>query len=181
MKKRNILTIPNLLSLLRLFMIPQLMWLYLQKQDYVQTAILLAVSGATDVLDGVIARKYNMISDFGKAFDPVADKLTQIAMLYCVSTTFPGIRFLLILLVVKETLTGIMSLISIQKTGQVQSAEWHGKTVTVLLYVLIADRIIPGLLSGVLLVVCIGMMLLSMVLYLQRNWKTIKGKTQSGE
>lgn len=174
MKNRNILTIPNLLSLLRLFMIPQLMWLYLQKQDYVQTAILLVISGATDLLDGIIARKFNMISEFGKAFDPVADKLTQMAMLYCVGTTFPEIRVLLILLVVKELITGVMSLISIKKTGQVQGAEWHGKIVTVLLYVLIADRIVLGLLSNVLLIVCIGMMLLSTALYWHRNWNSIR-------
>lgn len=174
MKNRKILTIPNLLSLLRLIMIPQLMWLYLRKQDYVQTVILLALSGATDILDGIIARKFNMISDFGKAFDPVADKLTQMAMLYCVGTTFPEIRFLLILLVVKEVLSGIMSLISIKKTGQVQGAQWHGKAVTVLLYTLIADRIVPGLLSQVLLIVSAGMMLLSMALYWKRHWNSIR-------
>lgn len=174
MKNRKILTIPNLLSLLRMIMIPQLMWLYLRKQDYVRTVILLALSGATDVLDGIIARKFDMISDFGKAFDPVADKLTQMAMLYCVGTTFPEIRFLLILLVVKEVLSGIMSLVSIRKTGQVQGAQWHGKVVTVLLYTLIADRIVPGLLSQVLLIACAGMMLLSMALYWKRHWNSIR-------
>lgn len=178
MKNRKFLTIPNLLSLLRLMMIPQLMWLYLQKQDYIHTVILLLISGGTDVLDGIIARKYNMVSDFGKAFDPVADKLTQIAMLYCLGTTFSDIRILLILLVAKEVLTGVMSLISIQNTKQVQSAEWHGKAVTVLLYTLIADRIVPGLLSHLLLIVCIAMMLLSMILYWKRNWKNIKDQTQ---
>ena len=175
MKKNNrILTIPNLLSLLRLIMIPQLMWLYLQKQDYLATTVLLVISGITDALDGIIARKFDMISEFGKAFDPVADKLTQVAMLFCVGTTHPEVRFLLIMLVVKEFITGVMSLYSIKKTGQVQGAEWHGKIVTVLLYVLIADRLVPGLLSGVLMIVCVGMMILSMVLYFQRNWNSIK-------
>lgn len=178
MSKNKILTIPNLLSLLRLVMIPQLMWLYLEKQDLPATAILLVISGVTDILDGIIARKFNMISEFGKAFDPVADKLTQLAMLYCVGTTHPEVRFLLIMLVVKECITGVMSLYSIKKTGQVQGAEWHGKVVTVLLYVLIADCIIPGLLSAVLLLLCAGMMAVSMILYWQRNWKDIKGKSE---
>ena len=178
MKKHKILTIPNFLSLLRLIMIPQLMWLYLEKQDDVATVILLILSGVTDIADGFIARKFNMVSDFGKAFDPVADKLTQLAMLYCVGTTHPEIRFLLIMLVVKEGITGAMSLYSIKKTGQVQGAEWHGKAVTVLLYVLIADRMIPGLLSAALMILCAGMMVVSMVLYWQRNWKTIQGEKQ---
>jgi len=179
MKDQKILTVPNLLSLVRLIMIPQMMWLYLEKQNYVWTVIMLALSGITDALDGIIARKFNMISQFGKALDPVADKLTQIAMLYCVGTTFPEIRFLLVLLVVKELITGAMSLYSIKKTGQVQSAEWHGKVVTVLLYVLIADRMIPGLLSAIFMILCICMMALSMFLYWLRNWTAIKGADQS--
>lgn len=174
MKNKRILTIPNLLSLLRLIMIPQLMWLYLEKQNYVWTTVLLVLSGITDVLDGFIARKFHMISEFGKAFDPIVDKLTQVAMLYCVGFTFPEVRYLLIALVVKEFITGVMSLCSIRKTGQVQGAEWHGKVVTVLLYVLIADRLIPGLLSAALMILCAGMMVVSMVLYWKRNWTSIR-------
>ncbi len=176
MKKHKILTIPNLLSLLRLFLIPLMMWLYLEKQEYVWTFVVLVLSGVSDTLDGIIARKYNMISDFGKALDPIADKLTQVAMLHCLSTSFPEIRYLLALLVIKETISGVMSIISIRKTGQVQGAEWHGKVTTVLLYVLIADRMVPGLLSMVLMLLCVGMMFLSMFLYVQRHWRTIQQK-----
>ncbi len=176
MKKNKILTIPNLLSLLRLCLIPLLMWLYLEKQAYLWTAAVVALSGATDIVDGIIARKFNMISDLGKALDPVADKLTQIAMLYCLATTHPEIWFLLLLLVVKEVITGTMSLYSIKKTGEVRGADWHGKITTVLLYALILDRIIPGLLSGILTILCAVMMVFSMVLYWQRNWITIREK-----
>lgn len=128
------------------------------------------------ILDGVIARKYHMVSDLGKALDPVADKLTQIAMLYCLGTTFPEIRMLLLLLVVKEAVTGAMSLYAIKKTGQVQGAQWHGKITTVLLYVLILDRIVPWLLSSLLTLLCAGMIIFSMVLYWQRNWESIRGE-----
>lgn len=176
MKKNQILTIPNLLSLIRLAMIPLLLWLYLVKEAYMWTAVVVLLSGATDILDGVIARKYHMVSDLGKALDPVADKLTQIAMLYCLGTTFPEIRMLLLLLVVKEVVTGAMSLYSIKKTGQVQGSQWHGKITTVLLYVLILDRIVPWLLSALLTLLCAGMMMVSMVLYWQRNWKAIRGE-----
>ena len=174
MKKNRILTIPNLLSLLRLALIPLMMWLYLEKGDLIWTTVILILSGATDILDGFIARKFNMISEFGKALDPVADKLTQIAMLYCLGTTHPEVRILLLILVVKEVITGVMSLYSIQKTGKVQGADWHGKVTTVLLYALIIDRIVPWLLSAVLTLLCVGMMITSMALYWQRNWNTIK-------
>lgn len=175
-KENRILTIPNLLSLLRLAMIPLMLWLYLEKQAYLWTAAVVVLSGVTDIADGMIARKFNMVSDFGKALDPVADKLTQMAMLYCLGTSFPEIRILLLILVVKEVITGAMSLYSIKKTGEVQGAEWHGKITTVLLYVIIIDRIIPWLLSAVLTILCAVMMLFSMYQYWRRNWKSIRGK-----
>ena len=176
MKKNRIFTIPNLLSLLRIAMIPLLLWLYLEKEAYLWTAAVVVLSGITDIVDGIIARKYGLISDLGKALDPVADKLTQIAMLYCLGTSFPEIQILLVILVVKEVVTGIMSLVSIRKTGKVEGAQWHGKVTTVLLYAMIIDRIIPWLFSIALTVACAGMMVFSMVMYWKRNWKSIKGK-----
>ena len=176
--KDQIWTVPNVLSFVRLALIPLIVWLYIGVNQPVWALAIIVLSGITDIVDGFIARHFNMITDFGKMIDPVADKLTQMAMLYCVGTTFPEIRLLLILLVMKEVLTGAMSLISIKKTGHVQAAQWHGKVVTVLLYILIADKLLPGLLSGALLLVCIGMMILSAALYWKRNWDSIKGRSQ---
>lgn len=177
MKKKNqFFTIPNLLSLVRLAMIPLLLWLYLEKREYLWTAVVVVLSGATDIVDGIIARKYDLISDLGKALDPVADKLTQIAMLYCLGTSFPEIQILLVILVVKEVITGIMSLVSIRKTGKVEGAQWHGKVTTVLLYAMIIDRIVPWLFSAVLTLACAGMMVFSMVMYWKRNWNSIRDK-----
>ena len=169
MKKRSVFNLPNLLSLLRLAMIPLLLWLYLDREAYLLTAAVVVLSGATDVIDGIIARRYDLITDLGKALDPIADKLTQIAMLYCLGTSFPEIRILLGILIVKEVITGIMSLISIGKTGRVDGAQWHGKLTTVLLYAMIVDRIVPWLFSVLLTLACAGMMVFSMVMYWKRN------------
>ena len=81
--KNKILTIPNLLSLFRLCLIPVFMWLYCVEKNYLWTGIILIISGLTDTVDGFVARHFNMISDLGKILDPVADKLTQAAMLFC--------------------------------------------------------------------------------------------------
>ena len=174
MKKRSVFNLPNLLSLLRLAMIPLLLWLYLDREAYLLTAAVLVLSGATDVVDGIIARRYDLITDLGKALDPIADKLTQIAMLYCLGTSFPEIRILLGILIVKEVITGIMSLISIGKTGRVDGAQWHGKLTTVLLYAMIVDRIVPWLFSVLLTLACAGMMVFSMVMYWKRNRDSIR-------
>lgn len=69
-KKNQILTIPNLLSVVRLALIPVIVWLYSYEKNYYAAIGVILLSGATDIIDGWIARHFNMISDFGKAIDP---------------------------------------------------------------------------------------------------------------
>lgn len=179
--QKKILTIPNALSFLRLCLIPVIVWLYSYKQDYSLTLLVLLLSGVTDIVDGIIARKCNMVSDFGKAFDPVADKLTQIAMLFCLVSRFPYMAIPLVLLVVKEVFTGITALISIKRTSTVKGAVWHGKLTTVSLYSMMAVHLlwynIPKTLSLILVGVCIGIMLMSFIMYAMRNITAIKRGT----
>lgn len=104
--KNKILTVPNVLSAFRLLLVPALAWLYLVRKDYSATAWVLLLSGATDIADGFIARRFGMVSDLGKALDPIADKLTQIVMLACLLTRFGNLLFPCVLLIVKEIVTG---------------------------------------------------------------------------
>ncbi len=175
--QKKILTIPNLLSFVRILMIPPLVWLYCVKDDYLGTLILLTASGLTDVADGFIARRFNMISDFGKAFDPVADKLTQAVMLFCLTSRFELMLIPLLLLVLKETVAAITGILSIKKSGEVLGALWHGKAATVMLYIIMAVHIIwfdlPPSVSYVLIALCSAMMVFSAILYTMRNIKVI--------
>ncbi len=136
------------------------------------------ISGLTDIVDGYIARKFNMISDFGKAFDPVADKLTQLAILFCLVTRFPLMLIPLVILTVKEVLAAIMNMITLKKAGFVVAAVWHGKANTALLYVTMFIHIvwfsIPSVVSNILIAVCIVMMLISSFLYTKSDVKAIK-------
>ena len=100
--KNKILTVPNVLSAFRLLLVPALAWLYLVRKDYSATAWVLLLSGATDIADGFIARRFGMVSDLGKALDPIADKLTQIVMLACLLTRFGNLLFPCVLLIVKD-------------------------------------------------------------------------------
>ena len=113
--KNKILTLPNILSFFRLCLIPLIVWQYVGKRNYLMALYLLALSGLTDIADGIIARSFNMISDFGKAFDPVADKLTQIAMLFCLVTRFRMMWLPLILLIIKELFAGVTGLMMVRK------------------------------------------------------------------
>ena len=178
--KNKILTVPNVLSFFRLCLIPIIVWLYISKEDYFWTLMVLLLSGLTDVVDGIIARKCNMISDFGKAFDPIADKLTQAAMLCCLVVRFNYMLIPLGMLVIKEVVTGITALISIKKTEQVEGAVWHGKLTTVVLYLMMAVHLvwfnIPTTVSLIMVGVCIGIMIMSFIMYSVRNIKAIKNK-----
>lgn len=176
--QNKILTIPNILSFFRLVLIPVIVWLYVGKQDYLWTLLILTLSGVTDIVDGIIARKFNMVSNFGKAFDPVADKLTQMAMLFCLVSRFKYMMIPFVLLVVKEVFTGITALVSIKKTNTVKGAVWHGKLTTVSLYAMMAIHVvwfnIPRTLSLILVGICIGIMLMSFIMYAIQNFTAIK-------
>lgn len=178
--KKKIVTIPNMLSLFRLLLIPVIIWLYVFRQDYLWTTVVLILSGVTDIADGIIARKFRMISDFGKAFDPVADKLTQIATLFCLVTRFPAMLVPLVILVLKEIFAAITSLLVIRRTGIVSGAVWHGKAATVSLYSMMIIHLmwinIPAAVSGIMIALCTGIVLLSAVLYGIRNMTILRGK-----
>lgn len=183
--KHRILTIPNALSLFRLILIPVIIWLYVQRQDPIWTTAVLALSGITDIADGIIARKCHMVSDFGKAFDPVADKLTQIAMLFCLVTRFEWMLLPLGLLVIKEVSAGIISLLVIRKTGNVYGALWHGKATTVSLYAMMLLHLvwfdIPPAISKILIFICTALILLSAVLYGIQNFTILLNRGTGDE
>lgn len=176
--QNRIFTIPNLLSFFRLCLIPVFMWLYCVEKNYLWTGIILILSGLTDTVDGIIARKFNMISDLGKMLDPIADKLTQAAMLFCLLTRFPLMIAPLALMVVKEFFMGVTGLLVIQKTGKVFGADWHGKVNTWLLYAMMILHVfwydIPDIASKVLIGVCVVMMLISLLLYGRNNMKALR-------
>ncbi len=113
----RILTIPNLLSFFRIALIPVFVWSYCVKRDNTLTAILLLLSGATDIADGFIARTFHMVSDLGKVLDPIADKLTQATMLICLMTRFPLMMIPLIIMAVKELYMAISAISLSEKPG----------------------------------------------------------------
>lgn len=181
--RKKILTVPNMLSFFRICLIPIFMWLYIGEQDYFWALIILMISGISDIADGIIARKWNMVSDFGKAFDPIADKLTQVAMLFCLASRFNYMIIPLALLVVKEVCTGIAALVSIKRTSTVKGAVWHGKLTTVMIYSMIAIHLIwyniPPTVSLILVGICVGVMLMSFVMYITQHIKAIKNNVKS--
>lgn len=183
-RKSRILTVPNLLSAFRLLLVPVIVWLYCGEENYPLTAGVLLLSGATDIADGFIARRFHMVSDLGKVLDPVADKLTQAAALICLLTRFPAVWWLLGVLVGKEIIMASMGIFVIRRTGVVHGAEWHGKLATCLIYAAIFLHIvwydIPTAASWTLVAAGVAGILLSLVLYTIHNirWAREPGKRE---
>lgn len=176
--QNKIITIPNILSFFRLCLIPVIIWLYTVKKNDIAAGAVLILSGATDVVDGFIARHFHMISNLGKVLDPIADKLTQAAMLFCLCTRFPLMVLPLALMVLKEAFMGITGLLIIRKTKSVFGADWHGKAATVLLYATMIIHVfwyqIPVAVSDVLIGACTVMIFISFVLYARHNIQLLK-------
>ncbi len=91
--------------------------------------VALVFSGLTDMLDGLIARRFNQITDLGKMLDPFADKLTQGVVALCIAIRFPSIRPLLLLFMLKELLMLSCALVLLKKHKR------YGKVATVMFYV----------------------------------------------
>lgn len=123
-RENRIITIPNFLSVCRIIMIPVFIWVYCCRKEYLLAFGVLCLSGVTDLVDGFIARTFHMVSNLGKALDPIADKLTQGAVLLCLGIRFPQMFFLAGLLAAKEITTGLMSLSAIHKTKEVKRYRW---------------------------------------------------------
>lgn len=136
--KKEIFTIPNLLSLFRMVMIPFYVVIYLnatESYQYLTAGAIMAVSCLTDLIDGKIARRYNMVSTLGKILDPLADKITQFTLTLCLSLKYPVLNPVLALFVVKECFQLVVGLCHLRKGKMLPGALLAGKVCTTILFV----------------------------------------------
>lgn len=177
--KYKVITIPNVLSFLRIALIPVFVWLYSFENELFWAMFVLGVSGVTDVVDGFIARQFGMISNVGRILDPVADKLTQIAVLVCLCVRFPRMIIVVSVLVVKEIVNGIIGLVMININRDALDSKWHGKLATVIIYFTGVFHLlwptIPAVLSWIMVALCVIAMVYSFIRYTAGHIKIIKG------
>lgn len=161
-------TVPNLLSLLRIALLPVFAVLYLRSTPDTPSLLILAgvvvvFSGLTDLLDGWIARRFNQISDAGKLLDPLADKLTQITVLVCLATRYSELLWLTGVCLLKEAAQVIGGLLLLRRGDEVRGSQWFGKVCTFVFYASMAafvlfDHMPSG--ARIALVVLVGLMML---------------------
>lgn len=171
------LTVPNALSALRILLVPFFAVAFVTGHTIIAT-ILLALSGLSDVFDGIIARKFNQVTELGKMLDPLADKLTQGVVALCLGLRFPVIFPVLVIFIVKELGMLVCAAVLLQKKRRPCAAKWYGKVSTVMFYIAVGVIVVMNgffKLSGpvfeivayVLLLLTAVMMIYSTVKYFQ--------------
>ena len=131
--KRNF-TIPNLLSLLRIAIIIP-MSKFILTENYIMSGVMLVVSAVSDMLDGIIARKFDQVTQLGKMLDPVADKLTLIAVVLCVNRIYPYVYPFVIVRFIKEIIMLAGGAVLIRNKIKPPAAKWFGKAATAVFYI----------------------------------------------
>ena len=163
MMKKSKLNLPNALSLLRVILVPFFMAAIIFMNGKfgiwgrVVPAIIFALTGLTDMLDGKIARKYNLVTDFGKFIDPLADKFMVFGALIAILTSYSYIASLFVwvsaVVMLRELAITSLRLVVAGKSGIVIAASWWGKVKTatqiVALVVIILEPVVFGKLYNV--------------------------------
>ena len=132
--------VPNILTIIRFLLIPFIIF-YIFTGNYILAFVFFTISGITDIADGFIARKFELVSNFGKLMDPLADKLTQITTLGSLAITNIIPVWILIIVLLKEFIM-ICGASFLYGKDVVVYSKWYGKLATVLFYIAIVSSLI---------------------------------------
>jgi len=188
----NVWNIPNALTMLRLVLIPVFVVVFFntpREQDKVAAFIIFAVASITDMFDGMLARKLNQITDFGKLFDPLADKVMVVTAMVCqaIIGVFPWVAIIIVAAKELVMLFGGMFMLS---KGVVVYSNYWGKTAQVFFIAsLILSFFHPSLVAGnicvfgltvdlLLLWITVALAIAALVVYAMGAAKTLKSKSQ---
>lgn len=138
------MNIPNALSLLRLGLVPIFVWTYFQggTNAHGWAAFVYALAFATDIADGYIARKFNMITKLGRILDPLADKLMTFAVIICVALDGVIPMWAIGVFFCKEALMGLGGALMYRRVKDVNPANWWGKASTGVFFVVLAALVL---------------------------------------
>ena len=188
----NVWNIPNVLTMLRIILIPVFVAVFFSTphdRDKIAALVIFAAASITDMCDGILARKLNQITDFGKLFDPLADKVMVVTAMVCQALigVFPWIA--IIIVGVKELIMMLGGIFMLSKNVVVYS-NYVGKTAQVFFIAsLLLSFFHPSLAAGnvclfgmtidcVLLWITVALSLTALVVYAAGSLKTLKSKGQ---
>lgn len=171
--RREIFTVPNLVSSLRLAAAILFLGIF-QRQGLEDQKLLLSVlllgAAATDFLDGKIARIFHQVSKIGQILDPIADKMMQGSVLICLCFRYSLAKPVLVLFLIKECYMMVSGWRVLTETNVSCGAQWHGKLNTAVFYavavILFAGPGIPKSTAHILIGASAVCMTMSMIMYI---------------
>lgn len=137
---REYFSIPNLMGYFRIALVGVYMYFFYNSMHggiYWPVIVTIVLSGITDFFDGKVARRFNMVTEWGKILDPIADKITLGAIILSLTFKYRIAMALVVLYIIKEGFMGIVGLYSIKKGHKVEGAMWYGKVCTFGTYVVL--------------------------------------------
>ena len=165
---KEIFSIPNIMCYFRIILIPVFCYLYINA-NYAWAFGVFLISALTDLFDGKIARKFNMVTELGKMLDPIADKLNHFAMAFCLALRYPLMWVLIVLFIVKEGYMGFMEIKFIKKGKMPEGAMWFGKLCTAVLFagmlVLLLFYNMNAFIADLIILVMMAFMIFSLAKY----------------
>ncbi len=182
---KKIFTIPNIISLFRLILIPFFVFFYFKdnvENHFFWAIFIVVLSGFSDVVDGFIARNFNMVSDFGKILDPIADKMTQAVVLLSLAIKHTALIPMFAVLFLKELLTMFAAIQLLSNGTKPISSKWWGKLTTVVIFITTIYTVVMDIYSVPvyvlygLIILSIGCMVLSMGNYGKMFFGQAKGE-----
>lgn len=177
------MNLPNKLTILRVLLIPVFVVLLLADfwgkwLDYIALAVFI-IASLTDMLDGMIARKYNLITNFGKFMDPLADKLLVCSAMICLLDLGRIPAWVVIVIIAREFIISGFRLVASDK-GVVIAAGYIGKAKTVFQMIMIMLMIIDFtegamyMVTQAVMYIAVALTIISLVDYIGRNYKVLK-------
>ncbi len=147
---KHIFTIPNIISFIRILLVPFFAVLYFYDDiplHYFWSIFIVVLSGISDIIDGFIARKFNLTSDLGKILDPIADKLTQVVVILCLMINHRILIPMFIVLFLKELFTLFAAVYVLSNGIKPISARWWGKLSTIVIFLTMFYTVIIDILD----------------------------------
>ncbi|MCR5031335.1 MAG: CDP-diacylglycerol--glycerol-3-phosphate 3-phosphatidyltransferase [Lachnospiraceae bacterium] len=176
------MNLPNKLTIFRVILIPFFVVAVLLENTYPVlkwvALVIFIVASLTDLLDGKIARKYNLVTDFGKFMDPLADKLLVCSAMICLIELGRIPSWIVVVIIAREfTISGFRLIAA--DNGRVIAASYWGKFKTtfqmVMVILMLADIPQLSILTAVIMWIALALTIISLIDYLVKNRDVMKG------
>ena len=166
-KPRDLVTVPNLITFFRFVLVPPFVYFFINEQ-FLLAGIMIGLSGLSDCFDGFFARKLNQVTSLGKILDPIADKVTLVAVAVCMVIYIPSILPIMLVLVGKEFLMLLGGFIMLLRKMTPPPANIFGKLATLVFYFVISLIIFIKIVTGkeIMPVIIIGLVLVAAAMLL---------------